>query len=1231
MLVVVCTSAYAQYTQIGTGAGTNARYGPIMTDTVPSAYSRTAYIWPQATLTNLVHGDTISAFSFKHQNFDTMRGSCKMKIYVKSTSVSDFGIGPLNWLAESRNGMTLVYEDDIKSQIKAEPGYALFEFNKTKYRFDTTGKAVNLQVLVEYTQNTNQDAVLPWKFETNATVTGFFSGNEGKFLAGTSTSGMDSMTTYNSIFKPTLRIHHPRVSDELELSKLYSLGKVPLLMDRPDSIKVAVFNVGKETITNRKVYLRVGGANKFKDTITITSIDPYENTFAYFTRYEPTKLGNDSLIVTLGDDDDSSNNEAVKVVEVNYNEYSHADPFLGSSGGIGFSGETGDFVAKFYVEGNSYINQIKVDFSTRGLPFRLGVWDDDGRDGLPGTELFMSTISRASTSTFIMPVLPRIQVSGGYYVGIRQASDTNVGFSFQYEQPIRPSTFYFAAPAGDSSWVPFAPGFDFNFNIQPRLQVANDLGVLNIESPGENDSIQYSETDSIDLKAKIINYGYQNQGSFLAKYEVFNRFNQRIFTSSKLLSLDADDTSTVEFGKLSRYHLGKLRATASVSLSTDSVTDNNEQSIDFYIVKDNDVAVDRYYSLSPGDSFDLNREYFSPTFRVINYGVKNQYNFRVAGELVASNGEVFSRQEKLISLEPEFSQIISMDSIVLPQEGYMTYRAFTMLQNDSFPQNDTLSINLYGKKIDDLEIVEIRKPKHLEKYAKGSKMFPLAEFRNDGRTNQDSGVFYATIYGVDSVILYSDTIIKGSSFFSNGQVLFKEFNTDTVGEFTCQVEVFIPDDQKEDNDIKTSNFSLVTPNDIQLVGLYKPMPVTKVGTPAENLMLIVRNNGFNDASDVPISIRVVDNSNNVLLSDTVDVSISSFSSDTVAFGSLTFNTLGDYYVSGINHWSLEDEPNRMDTLNTTYVTRYELDGALYNHIAIPNGDTIELNEKVYPQVSVTNLGLDSLINLQIEVSIENQQGIVHFIDTLVSASLGPNRGTSLTSLDSFVAVDAGSYLMNSRILTKDDFVSNNNLQSSFEVALRQDAELLVGSYPDQGSNLYSKQKHKPSVEIVNNGISDLENVAVNCKVYVDGLMIYEDTRFVDLISQQKARVGLDSNLTYENLVDAQAVFICSTPDDQIRMNDTLEIDFKFAQGLGVSIASNIKVNVYPNPFTEELVIESEQVILSVRVLDLLGKEVYTIDKQNVNRIKIPTHFSSGSYIVEIVNEDGVISVPVVKR
>ncbi|MGB0850162.1 MAG: hypothetical protein ACPGTP_02875, partial [Bacteroidia bacterium] len=801
LLLALCTSAFAQYTQIGTGAGTSARYGPVMTDTLPSAYSRTAYIWPQATLTNLISGDTISAFSFKHQNFDTMRGSCKMKIYVKSTSMSNFGIGPLNWLAETRNGMTLVYEDDIKSQIKSEPGYALFEFNKSKFRFDTTGNAVNLEVLIEYTQNTNQDAILPWKYETNATVIGLISGNEGKFLAGSSTSGLDSMTTYNSMFKPTLRIHHPRGTDELELSKLYSLGKIPLLMDRPDSIKVAVLNTGKETVTNRKVYLRVGGANNYKDTVTLSSIDPYEKKFAYFTNYEPSQLGIDSLLVTLAADDDISNNEAVKLVTVNYNEYSQADPSLGSSGGIGFPNSTGDFVAKFYVEGNSYINQIKVDFSTRGLPFRLGVWDDDGKDGLPGTELFMSSISRATTSTFIMPVLPRIQVSGGYFVGIRQASDTNVGFSFQYEQPIRPNTFYFAAPAGDSSWVSFSPGFDFNFNIQPRLQVANDLAVLNIEAPKENDSIQYSETDSILLKAKIINYGYQNQGSFIAKYEVFNRFNQRIFSSNKLLSLNADDTSTVEFGKLSRYHIGKLRATASVTLSTDSVTDNNDKTIEFYIIKNHDVAIDRFYSISNGDSFDLNREYFSPTFRVINYGVKSQNKFRVAGELVAANGEVFSRQEKILSLAPEFSQIISLDSIVLPQEGYMTYRAFTMLQRDSFPQNDTLSINLYAKKIDDLEILEIRKPKRFEKYAKGSKMFPLAEFRNDGRTNQDSGVFFASIYGVDSIDIYRDTLIKASSFFSNGQVLFKEFDTDTVGEFTCRVEVYIPDDQKEENDV----------------------------------------------------------------------------------------------------------------------------------------------------------------------------------------------------------------------------------------------------------------------------------------------------------------------------------------------------------------------------------------------------------------------------------------------
>jgi hypothetical protein len=192
--------------------------------------------------------------------------------------------------------------------------------------------------------------------------------------------------------------------------------------------------------------------------------------------------------------------------------------------------------------------------------------------GLPGKELFISDTSLSVAGTFIMNVLPRISVTNSFYVGIRQTSNTNVGFSYQSEVPVRPHTFYFAAPAGDTSWVSFSPGFDFNFNIQPRLQVANDVATLAIISPKPDSSYQYDEKDSLDIVAQFINYGYQNQSNFPVEVRILNGFGQLEFSKQNVTSIAAGDTSMVVFGKISKYRIGDYTLTVKIMVSIKNIS-----------------------------------------------------------------------------------------------------------------------------------------------------------------------------------------------------------------------------------------------------------------------------------------------------------------------------------------------------------------------------------------------------------------------------------------------------------------------------------------------------------------------------------------------------------------------------------------------------------------------------------------------------------------------------------
>ena len=70
LLVFSTVLAFGQYTKIGNGGFSSGNFGPLRTDTAAAYYSRFAFIYHSTTLSNLNHGDSISALSFFHESFD---------------------------------------------------------------------------------------------------------------------------------------------------------------------------------------------------------------------------------------------------------------------------------------------------------------------------------------------------------------------------------------------------------------------------------------------------------------------------------------------------------------------------------------------------------------------------------------------------------------------------------------------------------------------------------------------------------------------------------------------------------------------------------------------------------------------------------------------------------------------------------------------------------------------------------------------------------------------------------------------------------------------------------------------------------------------------------------------------------------------------------------------------------------------------------------------------------
>ena len=75
----------AQSVTIGSGSfgGSNV-YGPMFsTNSIDTAFSRQAYIYPSSVLSGLLHGDSISSMEFYAQADLPMTGNPNLKIYLK--------------------------------------------------------------------------------------------------------------------------------------------------------------------------------------------------------------------------------------------------------------------------------------------------------------------------------------------------------------------------------------------------------------------------------------------------------------------------------------------------------------------------------------------------------------------------------------------------------------------------------------------------------------------------------------------------------------------------------------------------------------------------------------------------------------------------------------------------------------------------------------------------------------------------------------------------------------------------------------------------------------------------------------------------------------------------------------------------------------------------------------------------------------------------------------------
>lgn len=1180
-LIFLSLPSSAQYVQIGnaTYQGTY-RFGPMVADAALSAHSgRFAYIYPSASWGKLQHGDTIRGISFYREGFDSLRGTINFKIYMGTTHQSDFGPNPVNWNNETqvRIGIKKVYDADPTNATGNLPGWVRFEFDDSNvYVVDTSNGRPHLEILTEYTQNTNQASNINWRYDTDFSFPFYSSNNETKYLYGT--GGLPDSLRNSSIAKPAIRLHIPKYDREASLSMLYALGRNPLLMGRPDSIKTFIENTGRKTIRDQKLYLNIRGTNEYSDSLTLDSLQPYERRMVVFGSYLPQKIGRDSLFVSIPGDGDSTNNLVSAVQDVTYNVFSHADPVTSNAGGIGFNGSSGDFVARFYTDSAKYLNQVKVDFALGGRRFQIGIWDV-GSNGMPGNNLYTSDTLTSVAGTYILSVRPKVLVQGGFFVGLRQTGTTNIAFAFQEESPVRPNTFYFAAPLGDTNWVNFDPGFDFKFNIQPRLEVANDVGPLRIAFPKNDTTLIYSVNDSIGVNAVFFNYGSNDQDTaFNVVCEIRSEFNQLFYRSVKQITLDSEDSVLVQFDKkFSLNNRGLFLVNVFSELSKDQVRDNDPLSSQFRVDIPVDLALTRYFQPSNAINYELNVDSIYPTVRIQNNGSSDLRNFmvRISFRKNASAQTVYRDSVMISLLRRDDSQIVPFNAWFCNDTG--AYQAMTTatVPNDIFPSNDTMYMDFRVVKSNDVGIDTIVFPAHQSRVGTSVSIRPYVQVRNYGLADQAAVDVLALIRNQNQVI-WKDSVRTSVQSGMLQPIEFKAFTTGSQMNERYEMMVYsqLADDQDSRNDTMQSTFGLMASNDLSISRIERPGSRIPFGSPDSVFRFEVKNNGY--LSYVRNATFVTE----VWHNDTL------FWQNSFVFNpflgrdeSRMLSTLAGfrpdkkgYFEGFVSVIANGDEIPDNDSLRFAFFVSPDYD-VLLDWDTQP-ADSLFCGTPFAPEIKLQNIGIDRKDadsgTLQIRLF---KNGILVDQEQIQLQQVIEANDLLRLSPKSYALCDTGWYEWQAQLLLNDDDPDNQSLLQRFYVARPYDllADSSLSPRDGQRFRWNDVQDIFPAVRMRNAGTENARDVSAYCVIRLLGNEVYSDSSVFSLNAAESAEITFTKALPLDQQGTFDLSFYHGWISDLQRHNDTLQLSYIVADLSRVKDPKNKQnVLIYPNPFNDEI-------------------------------------------------------------
>ena len=1226
--LLLTQGATAQYVKIGDGSYAGTLGGPMLASTSRDTQtSRFAYIIPKSALGNMIHLDTLTSIEFYRVSGSAPNTSTDCKIWLNNTSRGDFGTGKLHFPTESNNAQ-LVFSGSPSSYIGGTEKFYKIPLNNKPYVFDTT-LGDNLVLLVEYSQTKKQNSVLQWYFEGPATVSAYAL-NQVKY--GIGISPIDSLPSSSS-YHPTMIFNYPKFNQDLAIIKVYTLGKIPLPLGKPDSVQALVRNVGKKTISGFPVYTNSIGYNKQKDSFQVTLL-PGEELFVNVPSLNPLNCGLDSIYVTCKDKN-NSNNSGVSFRLGNPNVYSYRDVTLSPApGGIGFNGTTGDFVARFFSNSPKYINQVTVAFGSGGEPFKVGIWRCDSITKKPGTLIYQSDSLTSKAGNYILDFKKPVAINGSFFVGVRQLGTSNVAFGYQTETPVRPKTFYYVEPLGTTNWVDFAPDAPFKFLIEPRLQADIDVAAISIDQP--RDSINKYNKDTIAPEGIVGNIGVQNaKDSFDIRCEIW-------FGANKQYAQTIRDT--LSSGQKRKYTFprtfipsayGEHKVWLIVKKLGDQVSDNDTQTRFFYVGVKRDVMINSVYEPGEGSGYNYKTDTIMPMANIQNVGYDNSPTFTVRCRMFQGTKVVYN-QTQFLTLPKFQSKILFWPTYKCSDTGKIKVVFTTEMATDAYKPNDTQSRTIFIRKIVDIGIDSLTSPSETTFHKPGSAL-PIKYFiYNDGLVAAFNVPFYCAIYGPGGNRLYYDSVkayLQG--LFGTYLTMPKNFTPSKLGQYKLVVKTRYNLDLFNENDSMVRYFNVGKPHDFKAIEIKRPSKgeVVSIGKPSIAPKFAIQNLGY--LKNTGPAVCEVFYKGNRIYYDIKNITLDTGKTDTIVFAA----TLRPMNVGEFTIRCYANLGSDLDRSNDTLVHEFN---AVVGRDAYPmavrtfnDSSTFDLSDTLqWADVTIENQGADSIRKVLVNISIfENGQrtAFVSQVTQLAGKQVGQLR---FNLQHRFSRVGIANLLVYTSSF-EDQNIFNDSLWKPLNIALFQDLKLIKAAQPDKSSKLVKNDSIRyPRVQYTNVGQKNpnYENrIIYQVSQPSSGKVLFLDTLSVGSINVgDTAWTSSTKALTFSEAGAYLMTCILEQSKDGVTSNDTLQY-ILFVEEPVNTVDLACEWRIYPNPANDVLEIQSRHSDheMHLELVDVNGRLVYQESFTNsIHQINTKA-FASGFYALKLHSEKESITRSIV--